>query len=429
MWMPCIALTALAMWSAVPGSGTAAVDLQTPVVENAASTKAPSQGHAPIPLVGWWGPPPSDHQYALYRQAFLNLVPMTLDEARQATLDTAERRGLSVMLVLPPDIPIDEESIPAEVREHPAVTACLVAEHVTPEAAPGVAARAGLLRKLQPNWTPITTMSPMGNTPAAMDAWREAARLLALARIPVLPMLLPFAVDDTTDEQSLYRTLREAKAAASAGGAPLWGMVQVTEHGDRRRASESDMRLQAYASLAHGAQGLAFFTYWGPPVGFLEPDDPLADFGISMVDVARGVPSYGHEMARLINAEITGMAETLARLTHTGTHFVGDVPIGASAHEGTNSPITRIESPRALAGFFHDQDGHDWVLLVNRQHGARRSARTQSRTMRIWVREGLNSVHAIEAATGFEVPVPLDEARSFTVTIPGGTGTLLRLAP
>lgn len=390
--------------------------------EAAATATVESSLDAPpaISLMGWWGPPPSAQNLAIYRQAFLNTLPVTLQRAQPEALDRAEERGLTVALELPADAPFDLDAIPEDVFAHPAVWACIVAEGVTLETVAEAIRRAEALRARQPDWLPIVTLLPDPADPA----WEGAAASLAAAGVPVLPWVMPYLSDGSTDEAELYAVLQGASQAAERGGAPLWGLVQVTEHADRRRASESDMRLQAYANLAHGARGLVYYTYWGPRPGSLPAEHPMASFGVSMVDTGRRVPSYGYQMARIINAEITQLSPYLEGLTPTGVYFVGEIPEGTRPLVPGTGPITRVDSARALVGYFEAENGDSWAMVVNRQHGLMRSARTQGRTLGIALEGNVRTVHTIERQTGLSIPIPADDGY-FTITIPGGTGALL----
>jgi len=374
-----------------------------------------------IPLIGWWGPPPVDFHFNLYRRAFLNWIPMRLRDATTESLDLAQAYGLPVMLELPSRGRFDLGGLPSEVREHSAIVACLIAEEVTPDSAAAVVRRAEALRERVPHWQLIATVL----AGAAYPGWEAAAATLTAAGIPVLPIALPFAGDDATEEAELHAVLRGAAKAARDGDAPLWGVVQVTEHGDRRRASESDMRLQAYANLAYGARGLAYFTYWGPVGGRTIRDTHYASFAHAMLDARRAGPQYGHQMARIINAEITLMTPHLEQLTPTGVYFTGDIPEGCEALQPGAGPITRVDSPRAMVGFFRGPEGEDWAMVVNRQHGARRSAQTQASTLGIAFEDEVTAIHVIERQSGLAIPVPVDSGY-FTVTTPGGTGNLIR---
>ena len=376
---------------------------------------------AAFPLIGWWGPPPSGANLSIYRQAFLNWAPIALRRTRADTLDDAQEQNLKVVLDLPANTPLQLERIPDAVRDHPAVVACIVAEGVTGETAGEAVRRVEVLREWMPDWVPVATIVASPDDPA----WEAAAASLAAAGAPVLPWILPFAEDGTTDESGLYGVLRAAADAAEHGGVPLWGIVQVTEHTDRRRASESDMRLQAYASLAHGARGLVYYTYWGPPPGRVDEDHPLASFGVSMVDAGRGRPAYGHQMARVINAEITLLSPYLEQLEPLGVYFAGEIPEGGEPLPAGAGPITRVDSARAMVGYFRGPDGADWAMVVNRQHGMLRSARTQGRTMGIVFDDSVTAIHAIERQSGLAIPVPVEDGY-FTITLPGGTGNLLR---
>jgi len=413
------AVCALSIFSAANPSPTPP-GTESPTA-GAEGTGLETSGLPTIPLVGWWGPPPSGVHLGAYRHGFLNVIPVALRDATPVALDRAHDNGLSVMLELPPGDSFELDAIPEAVREHRAISACMVLEGVTAETAAEALRRAEGVLAFAPEWLPVAAVW----ADPADPEWEAVTATLSAAGVAVVPKFLPFAQDGTTDEAALHAVLRAASAAARQGGAPVWGMVQVTEHGNRRRASESDMRLQAYSSLAHGARGLAYFTYWGPPGRRPGLDADTLSFKHPMVDTRRGAPLYGHQMARVINAEITFLMPFLETLEPLGVYFVGEMPEGVEPFRPGLGPITRVNSARALVGYFRGADGVEWAMVVNRQHGAQRSARTQGRTMGIGFEDGVTAIHAIERQSGLAVPIPINDGY-FAVTAPGGTGTLLR---
>jgi hypothetical protein len=45
---------------------------------------------------------------------------------------------------------------------------------------------------------------------------------------------------------------------------PFWNIVLVTQHGGYRNLTEPELRFEAMQTLAFGARGLLWFTYWDP---------------------------------------------------------------------------------------------------------------------------------------------------------------------
>src|SRR5690606_22752256 len=54
------------------------------------------------------------------------------------------------------------------------------------------------------------------------------------------------------------------RATAERAGLPYWGFVLSCDHFDYRPPTEDELRWQVNVSLAYGARGIQYFTYWTP---------------------------------------------------------------------------------------------------------------------------------------------------------------------
>jgi hypothetical protein len=377
-----------------------------------------------FPILGWWGPPLSPGNLETYKNGGFNTLLVPAGSRLETDLATACSAGLSVYVVGPQRL----GPRPAQWRDalegHACLAGAILHERATASTAPDLADTVGKITDALPGVRPLASLVAPSDEPE----WQAMAEALLDAGMPALLFhSFPFLKAGVTDEAEFYGNLRKARALCEQRGAELWGMVQTTAHGPYRRASESDMRLHAYSYLAAGARALTYFTYWGPPKEERDaPGGAYAGWGRPMVRPSNGEPLYGWLKARDLNAEVQTLAPHLLRLEPQGMYFVRDVPAGCAPLPREGRPIEEVQAERALVAFLDGPGGAEWALLVNRRHGPKQSALGQKTTMRVFVRPGIERAVEIDRYNGFEKPIPI-ENRSFLITIPAGTGSLIRL--
>ena len=74
-------------------------------------------------------------------------------------------------------------------------------------------------------------------------------------------------MDDGSLRNNYWTNLEAVRNAAVKHNLAFWNIVLSVAHFSYREASAADLRFEAYTSLAYGARGIAYFTYFAPPVG------------------------------------------------------------------------------------------------------------------------------------------------------------------
>jgi hypothetical protein len=376
-----------------------------------------------FPLVGWWGPPATEEHLQAYREAHFNIVQIPGDPGNGNAIRLASKAGLQVMLIDPKKASDRPRDWAAFANSFDNVMGWLLQEQMPLEAAPKTLAMVKEARLADPARLALITLP----APESPQAWAEAAGTLFEAGLPVLCYQRPaFLNDGTTDEAGFYHSLELASRLARRHNVPIWGMVEVTKHGQYRDASESDLRLQAYSYLAYGAKGLCYYTYWASPPD--NPDSPDADSDSTrgMIDPKTGKREFAWELVEQLNRELLVLAPVLANLKPVSAHFVGDVPQGLASLPHGKTLLDAISAERGLVGFLADAQGQSWVLLVNRRHGERKSAAGQKSTFEVFPNKRVTRIVEVDRLTAYEKEIPIEDG-SFLITIPGGTGSLLRL--
>ncbi|HAA49810.1 MAG TPA: hypothetical protein DCE43_08825 [Planctomycetaceae bacterium] len=214
-------------------------------------------------------------------------------------------------------------------------------------------------------------------------------------------------------------------------GKPYWSFVQ--SHADERRGnrmpSESDIRMQVFAHLASGFTGIGYFTY----------EDQQGPAMVSNSTRQRR-PIYYH-VSRL-NQEVINVGRALRFLKSTDVRYVAGpgnrVPTAATAWQpgaGGNKLIRSISIKGAtskpiewrdvLVGFFKDDHGGDYFMLTNLWHGEGVSSARRSMTVTLKLHPGVTTIGRLSRETG-KAELLSVKGDELEVTLPGGTGELLR---
>jgi hypothetical protein len=146
---------------------------------------------------------------------------------------------------------------------------------------------------------------------------------------------------------------------------PFWNCILANAHWNLMEPSDATFNLQVYSTLAYGGRGIQYYTYFTPQG---------ANYRLGAVD------QFGHhtptwDMLRRINFQVHALAPTLVQLRSTGVYHSPDVP--AQCRPLSESRLVQgVEMftpsiyppipPRFLLGEFEDQQGHPYLMIVNK---------------------------------------------------------------
>jgi len=233
-----------------------------------------------------------------------------------------------------------------------------------------------------------------------------------------------------------FLAMSAVRKAALKAGLPYWVFIQAYEKeggGGRRFPSESDLRMQVFCSLAYGFTGLAYFTYDAAFMrGLLEEDFS---------------PSRLYQTVTDVNAEVLRLGVALRFLRSTDVRYVAGhhdeagrlvsnaVPLGL----GVYHPRSRVANlvtditindkgigKDALVGFFCDDNGASYFMIVNLWHDKGACAEDRRLSMTLNFASSVTEVTRLSRETGESEALPLQNS-SLTVNLPGGTGDLFEV--
>jgi len=324
-----------------------------------------------------WGPTPADPQQIQWmKDAGINIGGF----AKIKDLPAFEKAGLQVWISDPRidgydwEKPLDEaevrrnvQAVAREVGNSPAVIGFVLRDEPHARLMPNLGLVARVIREYMPGKWPYVNLFPTRVTPDRMgvDSYDKYVRMLVdVIRQPFL----------SYDNYSLvggqmldyfYTNLEVVRRLSVETGTPFWNCVLSNAHFNYMENSDATYHLQAWATMAHGARGIQYFSYFTWSNGNYRMG-PVDQFGNK---------TASWEMLRRVNNEIHALAPTLKRLKSTGVYHYPDVPpecrpISESklveAVEMTQRYMVPPVQGRFLVGEFVDETGRPYLMLVNK---------------------------------------------------------------
>jgi hypothetical protein len=162
------------------------------------------------------------------------------------------------------------------------------------------------------------------------------------------------------DRGDFHENLETVRKVALEANIPFWNIVLVTQHGDFRVLTEPELRFEAMQTMAFGARGLVWFTYWSP-----QGIDTGTKWTHAMID-EHGKRTDHYDMVRAINADVLAIGRELKGAKNVG--LVQHVK-GKSVTTG-ETPLT-LDGGDVSVGVFAAADGKRLALVANRDYKAK----------------------------------------------------------
>lgn len=249
-----------------------------------------------------------------------------------------------------------------EYRRFPSFAGFDVYDEPPPAKFPTVAAVTALVRELAPDLLPYSNLVP-GNGPgyaSFVQNFIDTVRppVLSFDRYPIL---------DTGLDINYFDNWAIIRRAGLAAGIPTWVYIQSVKFQNRVVPDEAQLRWQVNISLAYGAKGILYFTWWTPELARGEGFESA----IITLDGQR-TPLY--DAATRLNREwLTPIGRELKPLVSVSATHANDNPLppGAEAFK-PDDHVSAVEGGAVVLGQFRaaTDDGRRWVLVANRSDRA-----------------------------------------------------------
>ncbi len=140
---------------------------------------------------------------------------------------------------------------------------------------------------------------------------------------------------------------------------PFWVFIQTLSFNrSHRDPTEDELRWQVFTSLAYGAKGIQYFTYWTPRPSGGET------FGEGMIDLEGNKTKHYSEVQRL-NKDVQAIGSQMLDWTSEGViHYGFSPPLVAEPTESLDA-INEITGDSAIVGGFSNDKGASAILVVN----------------------------------------------------------------
>jgi len=261
-----------------------------------------------------------------------------------------------------------------EIGEHPAVLGYSLRDEPPAAFFGGLNSVAAAVREFAPGKWPYINLFPDYASAEQLGTSNYAEyleRFIATCHPSILSYDNYSLMDNGSIRDHFWSNLESVRAAAHAHGLEFWNIVLSVAHFNYAEPTAAGLRLQAYCTLACGGRGLAYFTYFAPPVG---------GYRNAAVD------QFGHETAtwallQNVNLQVQKLAPTLLQLKCDDAYHLGTVPPGCHGPT-TKSLVSGIEGGNVLVGDFTHADGSRYVLVVNKSLTGSRTCWPQFRFAR-----------------------------------------------
>jgi hypothetical protein len=213
---------------------------------------------------------------------------------------------------------------------------------------------------------------------------------------------------------------------------PFWSVIQSSPRRDKTRApyrptpTFSQIRWQAYVSVAYGAKGIMYWT--------LRPvDGPPSEPGYGASFLGRDGSMNGalYDSLAALNTELRGLGPTLMQLEPVAVfHAAANrfvLPRGDDSLAKSGSALQRVSglggrTNEGMAGCFRSRiGGDDYVLVANKDT-------LIAQSFRVALRHIARSVERISKHDGRLIPVASNTASFATGMISPGGGELFKLS-
>jgi hypothetical protein len=376
----------------------------------------------------WCGPPPAMTTLERYKEIkeanFTVTFPIfggaTTRQIRDS-LDFSHQLGMKAVIHdgrIPLSIGGSEEAkktldtIIKDYADHPA----LLAYHITDE--PGTGAFSGLgevnayLKEHDPAHPGYVNLFPSWAAQLGIfgaDTYEQHVRKFIEEVKPAWLSYDHYAMLKDGDRPGFFENLEIMRRLSLEAGIPFWNIVLATQHSAYRTLTEPELRFEAMQTIAFGARGLVWFTYWSP-AGI----DTTHTWTHAMIN-PDGSRDPHYDMVKAINADVLAIGR---EIKHAKS-------IAVSQHGGTNDAIVKvgtsplqIDSGQVTAGVFRDESGKHFAILASLDYKAATTA-----AFRL---EKAAGVERFDAAQREWSSMNLADDKTLQLDLPAGGGVLVR---
>lgn len=319
-----------------------------------------------FPLMPWNSPPDDLAVLKKMREAGFTIAgfvaPQNLDNCRKAGL----KAMVSDARISQYDWSNVNESIArsnvsavlAQVDKDPVVYGYYMTDEPSANLFPGLAKVAGMITGTSHEKLSFINLFPDYATSgqlAAPDYTTYLENYIATVHPRILCYDNYSLMDDGSIRDNYWSNLESIRAAGKSHNLDFWNIILSVAHFSYRELNAADFRFEVYTSLAYGARGICYFTYFAPATG---------NYRLAPIDQF-GNPTANWYFLQNVNLQVQKLAPTLLQLTSDEVYHFGKLPANGRS-PSTNSLISAVNDEHFMVGDFTHRDGSRYVMIVNK---------------------------------------------------------------
>jgi hypothetical protein len=250
-----------------------------------------------------------------------------------------------------------------DYADHPALLAYYIVDEPGAGAFPGLGEVVGYLKEKDPKHPGYINLLPTYGRDFNVLGTKTYDQYVRSFVAQVKPAMISYDHYNLTangDRADFFENLATVRQVALEANTPFWNIVLAVQHFAYRNLTEAELRFEAMQTLAYGARGLLWFTYWSPA-----ETDSSAKWEHALIN-PDGSRDPHYDMVKRINAEVLAIAKELRGAKSVAVHEPPAKPTTAPITPA-DSPI-RVTSAQLTVGVFETKDGKHFALLASRDY-------------------------------------------------------------
>jgi len=246
----------------------------------------------------------------------------------------------------------------SRVGNHPAVFGFYLRDEPGANAFPGLGRWTAAFRKASPEKHAYINLFPNYASAAQMNVptYEEYVESFVTTVQPAFISYDHYALmTGGSLRDGYFKNLEIVRTAALKHGLPFWNIVLSNAHFDYAEPSPAGFRFQLYTTLAYGARGISYFTYFTPNVGNYRLG-PIDQFG-------NKTPTW--DMLRNVNLQLHRLGPVYITLKSVNVFHHPNVPEGGSGMDSSRF-VSSLSGGDLLVGEFEDTGANPFVMVVNK---------------------------------------------------------------
>ena len=247
-------------------------------------------------------------------------------------------------------------AVVADYHDHSALWGYFITDEPSADEFRALADIVAELRRLDPDHPAYINLYPNYAEPWRLGAERYADYVTQFIET-VQPSLVCYdhyaLLEDDVTRPVYFPNLATVRGKCVEAGLDFWQVILATPFGSYRNPTDADLRWQVWTTLAYGAKGVSYYTYWTPM---------WKNYHDAVIDEF-GERTHHYPLVQRINRQVVQLGPTLAGLRSVGVVH-GSGQAGATEDYEPRFMGKRPDQP-IIVGEFEGTDGQVAVIVVN----------------------------------------------------------------